>query len=548
VQLEAGESATAFAPRRTVEVGLVPSAPAGLFVAGEENALAVRLVNHGAEPARCTLALDVTDFVDAPSDWPGLAVTVEPRTVFERRLHLPPAWRGFYRLEAHLEGGGPPETRSLRLAVVPKRREDDGVLGINHAFATADLVRQAMRGGVTWFRDWSLKWQHIEPARGTFRWERADAQVERVTDLGAHLVCLLPPFPSADWISEAPATLPKGGYPASRLPSAWAPKDPAELARFIGQAARRYDGRVDVWEFLNEPIYTDYALPGDSGNRYGGPNYTPADYVRLLGPAAKAMREADPGCRVVGGIGSGPLRLTREILDAGILEHVDILNLHMYPGSRLPEGYAPEMADLAAMMDRAGRRVPVWVTEFAYYGVDDLPRRPFAPARGSWAEERLLESERQCADLTVRFVAIMLARGAEKVFIHSGASGTPHRTGFECPLFAWGGAPRKVLAALAHLADLVGPRPEFAGERRFGPDGWALAFRTPRHAVVMAWSTQEETGIRLAVPPTPGLAAFDAVGRPAEAGPIPLGPSPVYLVGPAGKAKAVLDSLRPLGL
>jgi hypothetical protein len=548
VQLETGEAATAFAPRRTVEVGLAPSAPGGLFVAEEENALAVRLVNHGGDAARCTLAFEVTDFFDRPVEWPGMEAKVEPRTVLVRRLHLPPDWRGFYRVRWKLEAGGPAETGSLRLAVVPTGRGTDSVLGINHAFATPFLIRQAMRGGVGWFRDWSLKWQHVEPQRGTFRWERAGDQIRRVTDLGANLVCLLPPFPSADWISEAPDTLPKKGYPASRLPSAWAPKEPAELARFVGQAVARYKDRVRVWEFLNEPIYTDYALPGDAGNKYDGPNYTPADYVRLLAVASKAIKEADPGCRVIGGIGGWPLHLTREAIDVGVLDHVDILNIHTYPASQRPEGLASPMDTLLGMMDEAGRRVPVWITEFAYYGVDDLPREPFIPRRGSWAEARLLESERQCADRTVRYVAVMLSRGAQKVFIHSGSNGSPHRTNFECPLLAGGGAPRKVLPALAVLADVLGPEPTFVAERRFGKTGWALAFRNRRQSVVLLWNTAGETGLTVAVPPTPGLARLDPMGRPADGGPVTLGTSPAYLLGPPGKAKAILDALRPSGL
>jgi len=548
VQLEAGASATAFAPRRTVAVGLAPSAPGGLFAAGEANAVTVRLWNAGDATASCKVAFEVTDFFGAPVPWDGVAVEVEAGSAVERPLPLPTDWRGFYRVEARIEGGGPAERRSLRLAVVPKRRETDGILGINHAFATPDLVRQAMRAGVTWFRDWSLKWNHIEPERGTFRWDVAGDQIRRVTDLGANLVCLLPPFPSADWNTEAPDTLPRKGYPGVRLPSAWAPKDPADLARFVGQAVGRFKGRVHAWEFLNEPIYTTYALPRDSGNHYDGPNYGPADYVRLLAVAAKAMKDADPGCRVIGGIGSGALNLTGPVIDAGILRHIDTLDLHFYPGSRRPEGFAGEMDRLLAMMDAAGRRVPIWITEFAYYGADDLPRRPFIPRRHSWSQQRLLSSERECADLTVRFVALMLSRNVEKVFVHSGASGGPHQPVFECPLFAYGGAPRKVAAALAVLADLLDPRPEFVGERRFGEAGWALAFRTPRQSVVMAWTTDEGGDLRLDVPATPGLRRLDAMGRPLPAGPVPLSTSPVYLVGPADGAKSVLDALRPAGL
>jgi len=545
VRLEAGETATAFGPRRTVEMGLEPSAPGGLFAEGEPAYLTARLANQGKSAARCRLRLEATDYFDAPAPWTTFEAEVGPGRVLERRLAVPAQWKGYYRVRARLEGGGPPETRTLRLAVLPRRREADSFLGINHAFATDDLVRQAVRGGVGWFRDWSLKWQHIEPRRGEFHWDRADAQIDRVVRLGAQVVCLLPPFPSADWVSEAPPTLPKRGYPAVRLPAAWAPKDPAELARFVGQAVARYRDRVKVWEFLNEPIFTDYALPGDAGHRYDGPNYTPADYVRLLAVAARAMKRADPACRVIGGIASGPLHLTREVIEAGALRHIDILNLHMYPGSRRPEAYADEMDRLLALMDAAGRRVPVWVTEFAYYGADDLPRRPFTPRPGSWSEARLLESERACGDLTVRFVLLMLSRGVEKVFLHSGASGTVHEPNFECPLFAYGGTPRKALAALAVAVHLLGPRPEFVGERRLGEAAWALAFRARGRSVVALWSPEGEAEAHLAPAAPADLTYLDAMGRPMPpTGRWRLSASPIYLVGPPEAAGRVLAALR----
>ena len=42
---------------------------------------------------------------------------------------------------------------------------------------------------------------------------------------------------------------------------AYAPKDPALMAKFIERCATRYKNRVRVWEFLNEPVHTTYALP-----------------------------------------------------------------------------------------------------------------------------------------------------------------------------------------------------------------------------------------------------------------------------------------------
>ena len=132
-------------------------------------------------------------------------------------------------------------------------------------------------------------------------------------------------------------------------------------------------------------------MPADHANKYHGKHYTQADYVALLQTAASAMRKSDPGCKVMGGIAGGPREGTKEVLAAGILKHVDIFNLHIYPGTRAPEKYAAEMDELLAAMDAHGGRKPIWMTEFSYYGADDLPRKPFFPGPDSWSEERLLE-------------------------------------------------------------------------------------------------------------------------------------------------------------
>ena len=70
---------------------------------------------------------------------------------------------------------------------------------------------------MTWYRDWSLKWQDLEPRPGEFHWAVGDAQIDRVLAEQVHLMSLLPPFPSADWNSETPAALATSGYPGVRL-------------------------------------------------------------------------------------------------------------------------------------------------------------------------------------------------------------------------------------------------------------------------------------------------------------------------------------------
>ena len=55
---------------------------------------------------------------------------------------------------------------------------------------------------------------------------------------------------------------------------------------------------------------------------------------------------ADPACKVMGGIAGGPETFTREVIEAGCLKHVDLFNLHIYPGQRTPESFGRDMDDL----------------------------------------------------------------------------------------------------------------------------------------------------------------------------------------------------------
>ena len=442
----------------------------------------------------------VTDFEDKPVVLPACLLEVPAQTSLQHEVQLPSDWRGFYQVTASVQPGGTSVAAPIRLAIVPLRASQDSVCGINHAFVTPDLIQSAAKAGVSWYRDWSLKWQHMEPAKGTYHWELADAQIDRVLRQGCSVLPLLPPFPSADWSSEAPSGLAASGYPGVRARQAWAPKDPQELADFIEHAVSRYQDRIHIWEFLNEPIYTDYALPARLSRPSGAKPYGPADYVALLEIASAAMRSADPACKIIGGIAGGPRELTREVLDAGILKYVNLFNLHIYPGLRAPEAYAGEMTELLKDMEAHGGQKPIWITEFSYYGV-------------------------------------------EKIFIHSGASGTVNRPNFECALFDYGGAPRKLAPALAVLTHVLGPSAKCVGAKAAGNAGWVAAFETGSQAVLALWQAEDEHSPELALPSAKDLTWMDAMGRKLPGPPLRLSTSLTYLLARSGSAAALLSRI-----
>ncbi len=176
-----------------------------------------------------------------------------------------------------------------------------------------------------------------------------------------------------------------------------------------------------------------------------------------------------------------------------------------YPDKTPPEEYIADMDELLALMEAHGGRKPIWMTEFSYYAADDPPRTPFVPEPHAWADNRLLADERQGAEFTVRFLAVMLARGVAKVFLHSGASGAANFVHLECCLFRESeGTPRKLFAALAVFTDLVGPAPAFLGEALLGRKGRCAAFHNGAETLYVLWNPDRGSPITVTTAETAG--------------------------------------------
>lgn len=139
-----------------------------------------------------------------------------------------------------------------------------------------ELMREAQ---VTWVRQY-IYWDRVEPQPGQFDWSEYDRVIDAVdvTD-GLQLVAVLMNTPA--WARATDA--------APDDPTA-PPEFPAAFARFAGEFAKRYGGRVDTIQVWDEPnLFTNW----------GGLPPRAAAYTALLTDAYHAIHAADPQVTVI---------------------------------------------------------------------------------------------------------------------------------------------------------------------------------------------------------------------------------------------------------
>ena len=492
IQLEAGDEATPFAPREAVELGFNAGRYGNVFAAGSPAVIDVTAHNTTAAPVNLALGIRLTDYWDRPlpPQKVSLSVPAGGSMVQPLPLDLPP---GFYRAQAAWTTEGREHSRTIQLAVIEPYPHADSPFGLNHGPTTLEACRQIKLAGVTWVRDWAVNWEWAEPEPGKLSFAPIDPHIERLKAAGMNVLSLLPANPSTSWASEAPDSVPNRAW--YRL--AYAPKDPQLLFDFVGKAAAHYKGSVACWEFLNEPLWVpDFCLPKEGG-------YTVETYVELLKGAAAAIRSADPGAKIVGGLAiQSEIVLGDEFIKAGGLDSVDIFNLHPYAGTRIPETFIRDMERIRRVMDDYGVHKPIWATEAAYYGIDEYPYLPWQPPVNHFAANRLLKNEQQAGDYIVRFSTIMLAYGVEKIFWHEPVVDDANKgiTDIENLFIGPGGLPRKPYVAIAALANVLGPTPVPGGQwqapKEMSEQSTAhvhgYAFDCGDHSVLIAWATGTE--------------------------------------------------------
>jgi hypothetical protein len=528
IQLERGAQATAYEPRRPVESFLETGVVGNIFTnVAQGAAFTVRAFNNTETPAEVQGRLAVRDFFDQSVFDSVPRMKLPAHAAGSLRVgRISPNRRGYFQASWATEES----SHSLRGAIIEPADERlaDSPLGFNHAYPWDFLVRLAREAGIVWWRDWSAKWQTVEPDKDCFDWTVSDHQIRRVLAMNSEVEVLLP-FPSASWSttarSDEVAKVAAGdSYLRGRLPLAYAPKDLSDFGHYAAETVRHYRRSqprgVTHFQILNEPLYTDYALPRQFG-------YTLEDYLRLLEVAYRAVKVVDPQAVVVGGISAGlESGWTSDFVKRGGLRFVDVFDLHNYDPARPAESFEDSFRSLEELMHAHGGPKPVWITEWGCYADDDPPCVPQTVGDATMNRCRW-PSERTATEHIIKYTAVSFAHGVRKIFFHAGTCGTINGADAGGVLFEYGGAPRRMYAGVAALTKLLGV-PE-ACERIVNRDGTsAYFFRSGGRTLAIAWRSSEG---KKPLRPIRGVAVRDIMGNPVEANVSVLSETPIYLLG-----------------
>lgn len=192
---------------------------------------------------------------------------------------------------------------------------------------TLEMVREM---GAAWIVEY-FPWAYIEPLPGIHDWTHADLVVDHANRQGLKVVARL-------------GMVPPWARPEDSVTSFLDPTRYADFARFVGDFASHFSGRVDYVAIWNEP---------NLAMEWGFREVNPEEYTHLLELTYRQVRVANPRLKVLAGALAPTLaqpgdewamddvEYLRRMLAAGAADYFDILAVHSY-GWVYPPDMAPE--------------------------------------------------------------------------------------------------------------------------------------------------------------------------------------------------------------
>jgi hypothetical protein len=336
--------------------------------------------------------------------------------------------------------------------------EGGGVLPVN-----LSVIREA---GITSIRG-GMRWQFVETQKGRYAIpETFDAMIDQAVAAGLQPLPILGGnVPFFDNNSDRPHS----------------PEALEDLAKYCEFMARRFKGKVRMYELFNE-----WDAPSRQTETPGAVDA----YVNVLKAVYPRMKAVDPSIVILGGAltskapGSGWLE---SFLRAGALQYLDAVSIHTYrnQGAAFPqrgaEGWASAMQRIDELVRKysGARQVPIYVTEMGWTTELNRGTRP---------------------GLAAAYLARMYLLARTLPFLKGiwwydfeddgwGATQREHNFG----LVHADLTPKPAYYAMAGIANFVSTAEYLGRIETADPDIWALKFRRPDGKDAWAiWSAHED--------------------------------------------------------
>jgi hypothetical protein len=233
-------------------------------------------------------------------------------------------------------------------------------VGVNAHLPSPQDFDAMSKAGLGWARI-DLTWDVMEPERGQYEWQCLDSIVEEAESHKIRLLGILGYAPL--WASSGPTIHDP-------------PRDVQQWKDFVRAIVGRYKGRITHWSLWNEPNSRTFFKGSMTQFIHG-----------VLIPGAKAAKEANPECRIVGPDlahlhGAEWDRWMERILAEGGC-YLDVISHHCYqkdPKEVFRELEGPkffwEPDAVRAILERHHQDIkPFWLTEVGWKSTEIGPER-----------------------------------------------------------------------------------------------------------------------------------------------------------------------------
>ena len=260
----------------------------------------------------------------------------------------------------------------------------------NFKYSEIDLenaVKLLNEAGVAFVR-MDFLWDDIEPAKGTFIFDKYDYIVDLLSEKNIRILGIL--NYSASWAAE------DWNHPPDNLD---------DYVNYASKVISRYKDQIKYWEIWNEPDSNFYWQPQDDMKIY----------TELLKKTYEAAKKIDPTCKIVlGGMTNQGYYAIKSVYRHGGKDYFDIINIHPFVEPLNPNDFK-RIYTIYNQLERLklqnnDRDKKIWFTEI---GCPGLSRNI---ERKSWWGGRTPSEKQQGNFLYSIYTDVIELPNLEKVF------------------------------------------------------------------------------------------------------------------------------------